>query len=110
MNKKITKKKVVYIILIVCIIAVVLFIKFSGLLVTSVSPSASGDSLTTEQRIAEYEPFGITIDENSSAYLYNEVLIGDLVDGDFHYTNSAGTVYLIINRDSEGLIKSVTEK
>mgnify|MGYP000473389440 FL=1 len=57
--------------------------------------------------IIEYEEYGITYDESSQSYLYQDSLIKNLRDGDFLYTNAAGSIKLIIQRDDNGHIQSI---
>ena len=57
--------------------------------------------------IIEYEEYGITYDESSPSYLYQDSLIKNLRDGDFLYTNAAGSIKLIIQRDDNGHIQSI---
>ena len=57
--------------------------------------------------IIEYEEYGITYDESSQSYLYQDSLIKNLRDGDFLYANAAGSIKLIIQRDDNGHIQSI---
>ena len=56
----------------------------------------SEHSITDEERLIEYEEYGITYDESSQSYLYQDSLIKNLRDGDFLYTNAAGSIKLIM--------------
>ena len=67
----------------------------------------SEHSITDEERLIEYEEYGITYDESSQSYLYQDSLIKNLRDGDFLYTNAAGSIKFIIQRDDNGHIQSI---
>ena len=73
----------------------------------SVTENISEHSITDEERLIEYEEYGITYDESSQSYLYQDSLIKNLRDGDFLYTNAAGSIKLIIQRDDNGHIQSI---
>ena len=79
----------------------------SGIFGASVTENISEHSLTDEERLIEYEEYGITYDESSQSYLYQDSLIKNLRDGDFLYTNAAGSIKLIIQRDDNGHIQSI---
>lgn len=83
------------------------YIYSSGIFGSSVTSDLSESRITDEQRLAEYEGYGITYDEDSQSYLYQGTLIKDLSDGDFRYTNSAGTIELIIQRTKNGSIQRI---
>ena len=76
------------------------YIYSSGIFGASVTENISEHSI-------EYEEYGITYDESSQSYLYQDSLIKNLRDGDFLYTNAAGSIKLIIQRDDNGHIQSI---
>lgn len=78
------------------------YIYSSGIFGASVTENISEHSITDEERLIEYEEYGITYDESSQSYLYQDSLIKNLRDGDFLYTNAAGSIKLIIQRDDKG--------
>ena len=79
------------------------YIYSSGIFGASVTENISEHSITDEERLIEYEEYGIKYDE----YLYQDSLIKNLRDGDFLYTNAAGSIKLIIQRDDNGHIQSI---
>ena len=83
------------------------YIYSSGIFGASVTENISEHSITDEERLIEYEEYGITYDESSQSYLYQDSLIKNLRDGDFLYTNAAGSIKLIIQRDDNGHIQCV---
>ena len=83
------------------------YIYSSGIFGASVTENISEHSITDEERLIEYEEYGITYDESSQSYLYQDSLIKNLRDGDFLYTNAAGSIKLIIQRDDNGHIQSI---
>lgn len=83
------------------------YIYSSGIFGASVTENISEHSITDEERLIEYEEYGITYDESSQSYLYQDSLIKNLRDGDFLYTNAAGSIKLIIQRDDNGHIQSM---
>ena len=86
----------------------VLLLFFGGYYIySSVTENISEHSITDEERLIEYEEYGITYDESSQSYLYQDSLIKNLRDGDFLYTNAAGSIKLIIQRDDNGHIQSI---
>ena len=80
------------------------YIYSSGIFGASVTENISEHSITDEERLIEYD---ITYDESSQSYLYQDSLIKNLRDGDFLYTNAAGSIKLIIQRDDNGHIQSI---
>lgn len=76
------------------------YIYSSGIFGASVTENISEHSITDEE-------YGITYDESSQSYLYQDSLIKNLRDGDFLYTNAAGSIKLIIQRDDNGHIQSI---
>ena len=76
------------------------YIYSSGIFGASVTENISEHSITDEERLIEYE-------EYSQSYLYQDSLIKNLRDGDFLYTNAAGSIKLIIQRDDNGHIQSI---
>ena len=80
------------------------YIYSSGIFGASVTENISEHSITDEERLIEYD---ITYDEASQSYLYQDSLIKNLRDGDFLYTNAAGSIKLIIQRDDNGHIQSI---
>ena len=76
------------------------YIYSSGIFGASVTENISEHSITDEERLIEY-------DESSQSYLYQDSLIKNLRDGDFLYTNAAGSIKLIIQRDDNGHIQSI---
>ena len=83
------------------------YIYSSDIFGASVTENISEHSITDEERLIEYEEYGITYDESSQSYLYQDSLIKNLRDGDFLYTNAAGSIKLIIQRDDNGHIQSI---
>lgn len=83
------------------------YIYSSGIFGASVTENISEHSITDEERLIEYEEYCITYDESSQSYLYQDSLIKNLRDGDFLYTNAAGSIKLIIQRDDNGHIQSI---
>ena len=73
------------------------YIYSSGIFGASVTENISEHSITDEERLIEY----------SQSYLYQDSLIKNLRDGDFLYTNAAGSIKLIIQRDDNGHIQSI---
>ena len=51
------------------------YIYSSGIFGASVTENISEHSITDEERLIEYEEYGITYDESSQSYLYQDSLI-----------------------------------
>ena len=72
------------------------YIYSSGIFGASVTENISEHSITDEKRLIEYEEYGITYDESSQSYLYQDSLIKNLRDALGRYNSEiVGTVYMV---------------
>lgn len=111
---KTKKSKTFFRIFTVILVLLLFFIGYyiysSGIFGSSVTEDISASNITNEQRLTEYEEYGILYDETSQTYLYQGTPIKDLRDGDFRYTDSAGTIEIRIQRTQNGHIQSIEVK